>query len=607
MPVARFEMPDGRIARFEVPEGTSPEDAQAQIEAMMKEREPAPAAPPPAVPPAGEAVYPRGGNDALKVFGEFAQSINVSVPQLLDMPSHVVNWMLEKAGADVRIPATMERNFNRLPGGEGGFMEPGMARDAVRTGGQLTAAAAGMMPVQRAAGTAGALLGDILGVGSTAAKQTVAPLVHAGRDAVENLPAVLPGERAARQAAELPLLRQSGDVEAAGYKLKPAGTGVRVVPDKVQQEAIKQGLEPRMVALVKSATSLGRQKMGQMLDNVDAQRSNLLNANQRPGNVAGDSILARVKIIQRANKAAGQRIRPAVEKLNGVYIDTSPATNEFWQSLGDMGITFDSAAGKLNFDGSMIDQLPGPINAVQRLFTKMVKASEKQGATTPGMVNARAAHDLKRYIDEVVTYGKGAEGLSGETVNIMKTLRHNLNGILREASPEYAKANTQYSETIDALDSLQDIAGKRMDLMGENADRALGVLSRRIFSNAVSGVPLDDAITQIDQVAKKYVSPGGSDLIPYKLIGKSAGVTPDMLDDSLREQIQFASQMERYFKIAPTNSFQGGIEKAGEVLINSATGGTKGVLLDAATSLLDKVRGVNEENAMKAFRELLKD
>src|SRR3990167_7686379 len=32
MPVARFEMPDGRVARFSVPDGTSPEQAQAMIE-----------------------------------------------------------------------------------------------------------------------------------------------------------------------------------------------------------------------------------------------------------------------------------------------------------------------------------------------------------------------------------------------------------------------------------------------------------------------------------------------------------------------------------------------------------------------------------------------
>lgn len=35
MPIARFEMPDGRIARFEVPDGTTPEQAQAMIAAEL--------------------------------------------------------------------------------------------------------------------------------------------------------------------------------------------------------------------------------------------------------------------------------------------------------------------------------------------------------------------------------------------------------------------------------------------------------------------------------------------------------------------------------------------------------------------------------------------
>jgi len=38
MPIARFEMPDGRIARFEVPEGTTPEQAQTMISQMLAQR-----------------------------------------------------------------------------------------------------------------------------------------------------------------------------------------------------------------------------------------------------------------------------------------------------------------------------------------------------------------------------------------------------------------------------------------------------------------------------------------------------------------------------------------------------------------------------------------
>ncbi|MEO0437890.1 MAG: hypothetical protein AAF098_13375 [Pseudomonadota bacterium] len=37
MPIARFEMPDGRVAKFEVPDGATPEQAQAQIQSMYEQ------------------------------------------------------------------------------------------------------------------------------------------------------------------------------------------------------------------------------------------------------------------------------------------------------------------------------------------------------------------------------------------------------------------------------------------------------------------------------------------------------------------------------------------------------------------------------------------
>ena len=40
MPIARFQMPDGRVARFEVPEGTTPEQAQSMIAAQVGEQQP---------------------------------------------------------------------------------------------------------------------------------------------------------------------------------------------------------------------------------------------------------------------------------------------------------------------------------------------------------------------------------------------------------------------------------------------------------------------------------------------------------------------------------------------------------------------------------------
>lgn len=63
MPIARFQMEDGRIARFEVPEGTTPEQAQsmiqAQLPAMSRAAAPSEVPGPRMEPPAWAAKYPR--------------------------------------------------------------------------------------------------------------------------------------------------------------------------------------------------------------------------------------------------------------------------------------------------------------------------------------------------------------------------------------------------------------------------------------------------------------------------------------------------------------------------------------------------------------------
>lgn len=59
MPVARFQMPDGRIGRFEVPEGTTPEQAQSLIQAQL------PALSQPAAPELPESLRPRSVADEI--------------------------------------------------------------------------------------------------------------------------------------------------------------------------------------------------------------------------------------------------------------------------------------------------------------------------------------------------------------------------------------------------------------------------------------------------------------------------------------------------------------------------------------------------------------
>lgn len=71
MPIARFEMPDGRIARFEVPDGTSPEQAQQMIAAQM-----------PKMAKAGDTPKPPDpseGGSTLEVFNPFGKNLDTGI------------------------------------------------------------------------------------------------------------------------------------------------------------------------------------------------------------------------------------------------------------------------------------------------------------------------------------------------------------------------------------------------------------------------------------------------------------------------------------------------------------------------------------------------
>jgi hypothetical protein len=91
MPIARFQLPDGRVARFEVPEGTSPEAAQQMMELEL------PSILKPPAPPKPETTL--GGN--LK---EFAKGI---------VPGAVGLAETAATGASALLPEDMEKSARK--------------------------------------------------------------------------------------------------------------------------------------------------------------------------------------------------------------------------------------------------------------------------------------------------------------------------------------------------------------------------------------------------------------------------------------------------------------------------------------------------------------
>lgn len=530
----------------------------------------------------------RGGlTDARAVAGEFAAGANRALTETLDFVGpDTVNSILRLSGSDRQVP-TLTGALEPY-GIQGGFMAPGTAREVVGALGSAATAATGMIPVARNVATLGGATAEFLGAGT--AKPSATPLLGQVKEYLGAGPYISPVDE------KLALLRGQGDVAGAGKTLDAAGN---VVKDAAQKAAQWQGFDPGFVAYVKSAGPDTKGKMAAMLDIVEKRKSNWREGlDARPLNVLGDSVLNRVKVVREANRVAAVRLDGVADSLRGVQVDASPAVNSFLEKLGGMGVKFNPQDNTLSFQGSDLEGVKGPQRVLKDVLNRMLNTKTPDGYDV---------HRLKRFLDEQVSYGKNARGLGGKTEGILKTLRHDLDGILDTQFPEYNKVNTQYAETRGALDEIQDIAGKKFDSTDESASITMGSLTRRFLSNAQSNGYLRDAVSNLDSIARKYITPG-KDLVPYAPIQRRSGVTPAMIEnDDLIGLAGFADEMDRMFGPASGTSLFGDVDKAVQRGADTMTGNmtAAGMLRDSAAWAGKKAMGRNEQRAMKAMRELL--
>jgi hypothetical protein len=399
------------------------------------------------------------------------------------------------------------------------------------------------------------------------------------------------------------------DRDVAGFKLieppKPtpeqiaAGSPTpkpRVAVNQLDKEALKQGFDKGVVASLKGAAPVDRTKFRKMVDIMERSKNNdRFSATNRPSDVLGDSLMKRVKVIQKANFAAGRQIDKAAEGLRGKSVDLSEATNGFAESLDELGVRLlRDDKGNLRPDFELSQLSPGDRGPLKEVIRQMnIKGR--------GGVDGFSAHKMKRVIDNNVTFGKTKTGLSGDAERALKSFRTGLDDALDNKFPEYNRVNTAYSETIGALDALQDVAGKKMNLSGPNADKATGTLMRRILSNAQSRVTLLDSINDIEDIAKKYERFRG-ELDPTRI----EGPFNSSLNDDLLGQVLFVDELDSVFGTTARTSLQGQVQQGVEAAARAARSPTDAVI-SAGASVLEKARGINEEGAFKAIKKLLEE
>ena len=394
-------------------------------------------------------------------------------------------------------------------------------------------------------------------------KQKIANLINEGSTDASTATFKLSGETIAPQTSKIQKALNIG--------------GPRVVNDAVAIETIKQGFDESVIAAVKGSSQADKVKMLKMVKLMERSKENAREAIfNRPSGVAGDSLLERFKYVNQTNKEAGKELDTVAKSLKGQNVDHTGAINSYIGNLDDMGIKVNNDFS-LDFRGSMIEG--GSPEAL--------KAQSILNTTTRRLLNTKTpdafdVHRMKKFIDSQVTFGKSAVGLPGGSERILKSLRRNLDDSLDQAFPQYDKVNKVFAETRTAIDNLQDVAGKKMNLTGKNADEATGTLLRRLMSNAQSRVPLLDSVKELETVA---VRNGGK------------------FDDDLITQVLFADELDAVFKPVARTSFQGQIKQAvSDVPVTVAGLAVKGI-----EKTVEKVRNINEDAAFKAINKLLKE
>lgn len=356
------------------------------------------------------------------------------------------------------------------------------------------------------------------------------------------------------------------------------GSG-KVVDDIKAVETIKQGFDSGVVSAIKASSDIDKRRMLQMVEKVEkGKKFATYAAENRPADVVGNSLLSQVLYTKKQNIDAGRQLSRIAKGLKGEDVDINTSIDSFIKDAQGMGVTFDDKLTP-NFEGSTIETIAPAKKLINDILLKIRRNP------TP---DAFEAHQFKKFIDENVNFVKSAKGLSGKTEQISKKLRAGINNTLAEDFVKYGEANKRYSETINVLDAIQDASGRTVNLYGANADKALGTTLRRLMNNTQSRVNLMDSIKELDKVNHKY---GGS------------------FDDSIITQVLFADELDILFDTAGRTSFAGetkkGTKKALEAI--SGEGGIFRTGIDFVADASEKLRGINEKNAIKAIKELLRD
>lgn len=403
----------------------------------------------------------------------------------------------------------------------------------------------------------------------------------------------------AQQAEQIKQALNSGnltDADTAQYMLPSVeridNMQTALKKDPTAQEAIRQGLADRDVALIKVIAQnpddlTTAQKMVNLIERANKDRT----ITERPMDLAGDIAIQPMKHLKETIAESGRQLDDVAESLVGQPVDDiDDLISTIDDDLARRGVsitdTFEEAGEvalkrtqqKLNFEGSDFEGLGANEKIVNNIYNRLTTAKD-----------AHDLHRLKKYIDSNVEYGKGSGDLSGVAERMVKAWRRMIDETLDRQFGDYNKVNSELSEMLGAIEQVQGVMGRKFNINDPLANIQAGQVSSRLLGNSPLRGKVLQALLDVDRVAQKYGFQSKNNII---------------------YQVNMADILDDLYKTQATRGFQGGItrgvEQAGGAIQDVAQGQPISALAKTGVRIYENLRGINPEALRSSLKTLLK-
>lgn len=302
------------------------------------------------------------------------------------------------------------------------------------------------------------------------------------------------------------------DADIAPVKL--SNDGLKIVADKPAVTAINQGWDEGFIAAIKTGSPSDKKVMAEMLSNWQKGRTNRLEAiHNSMESKLGEGVLRRVDDLTEINKNAVAQLDEVAQGLKGSPVNVEPAVGDFLRTLNnDYGVSFRySPDGKLKAltQGTDIADFGDNASKINTIVERINRTD---------MSDAFEVHKLKRYLDNMVSYGKqSSTPMVAELERAIKGLRRGIDNVLDETYPDYNAVNTTISETLTTLDNVGQTLKIGVDIDSPRAATAVGNNLRKITSNYKAGDMQVDMLGKLDETLRKYGIKYDEDLIRQRV------------------------------------------------------------------------------------------